>query len=83
MTKENKNISLYIDNILIDIFYHDDESFVNEYAYKLYILRINSLDIEPQWNKAAFITMWRTYEHYFYEAKKILRKLKIKKIYDI
>lgn len=80
MVKKNKNIALYIDGFLVDIFFHDDESFINEYAYKLYLLRINNPDIEPMWNLAIFITMWRTYSGYFNEAKKVLRKLKLEEI---
>jgi hypothetical protein len=80
--KENKNITLQISDIWVDIYFHDDESFINEYAYRMYSLNITNYEIEPFWNKGVFITMWETYPKYFNEAKRVLRKLKLKKLYD-
>jgi hypothetical protein len=80
--KKRNNISLSIDGVLVDIFYHDDDSFINEYAYKKYLLNVNEPELEPRWNIAIFITMWKTYKKYFDEANSVLRKLKIESLYD-
>jgi hypothetical protein len=82
LAKENKNIALYIDGILVDIFYYDDESFINQYAYKKYLIRYNnslvffSTALKPDY----FNTMKVHFKDIFDEAKKILRKLKLEKM---
>jgi hypothetical protein len=82
VARENRNIALSIDGVLVDIFYHDDESFINEYAYRKYVLTISSFILSGALlQKDFFVTMRVQFKSHFDEATRVLRKLKIEKIF--